>query len=215
MRLRESAKLHWTPCPQNGPSPSGILVSLPATRKARGADGHEKTPRAVVKTCWRDVALQPRGPATRETAGWVPTPTRLRRTRGSDAHPRSHSGSLSLVRRKCPAGSITRNKRLAMPRPVRLPFVSTLAEALLGASPLRSVRARRRSRPKMERKWKCKPGEANAVSQVPVCRSPTPSSLPWTQGCLHWPHLDPSRQSPVPLWASQHSIPFANLNCAS
>ncbi|KAK3298314.1 uncharacterized protein B0H64DRAFT_384715 [Chaetomium fimeti] len=30
-------------------------------------------------------------------------------------------------------------------------------------------------RPKMERKWKCKPGEANAVSQVPVCRSPTPS----------------------------------------
>ena len=28
------------------------------------------------------------------------------------------------------------------------------------------------SRPKMERKWKCKPGEANAVSQLPVCRFP-------------------------------------------
>ncbi|EAQ89852.1 predicted protein [Chaetomium globosum CBS 148.51] len=78
------------------------------------------------------------------------------------------------VRRRCPAGSITRNKgsgdASACPPPLRVHVGQSFCYF---PSPLCPCPP---SRPKMERKWKCKPGEANAVSQVPVCRSPTPSS---------------------------------------
>jgi hypothetical protein len=208
MRMRYRKTRHWiavAPKVVLGLSRIGVFVACTGLGRLSG------WARAVITACWRDAApcrfeAQQRDsgletPHPRASANW-----RLRHTPAQRL-----GGQLDSVR---PDASVLPEALRATiqraPRPVRLRFVSTAAglkDEILFPLPVLAHHLP----PKMEPKWKCKAGE---TTRFPIV-SPTPQVFPCEgKGCLHWPQLDPSRQSPVPLWAPWDSVSGYLLNCA-
>ena len=198
MRMRYRKTRHWiavAPKVVLGLSRIGVFVACTGLGRLSG------WARAVITACWRDAApcrfeAQQRDngletPHPRTSANW-----RLRHTPAQRL-----GGQLDSVR---PDASV-------LPEALR----ATIQRAPSAcASPLRvNGGLERRDAPlllllpvlahHLPQKWNpsgnAKPGKQRGF---PVASPTPPQVFPCKgKGCLHWPQLDPSRQSPVPLWA--------------